>query len=132
MREQELTQDQSDRLAEALIGEVIAEALDERQSVVDRCRDDLGVAQRALATAQHDLNEMRRTRTDWTRRRELDYAFGERVLMQARLADFTPSVAPPGTHVRAVGAYFESHPPVLALKRLDRSPHQWNTLLRRR
>lgn len=132
MREQELTQDQSDRLAEALIDEVITEALDERRSAVDRCREDLAVAQRALATSQHDLNAMRRTRQDWRRRRALDYAFGGRVLMQARLADFTAAVAPPGTHVRAVGMYFESHPPTLALKRLERRPRRWGIVRRRR
>lgn len=132
MREQELTQDQSDRLAEALIDEVISEALDERQSAVDRCRENLAVAQRARAAAQHDRDEMRRTRQDWRRRRALDYEFGGRVLMLAELADFTASVAPPGTHVRAVGTYFENHPPTLALKRLERGHRRWGVVRRRR
>jgi len=132
MREPELTQDQSDRLAEALIDDVIAEALEERRSAVDRCADDLGRAQRALAEAQQALQEVRRTRTDWVRQRELDYSFGERVVMHARIADFTSLAAPPGTHVRAVRSYLEGHPPKLAMKRLAQPRRLRERVLRRR
>lgn len=131
MKEPELTQEQSDRLAEALIDEVVAEALDERRADVERCAEDLGHAQRALTEAQRALDEMDHVRTDWRRRHALDYSFGERVVMRARFADFTPTAAPAGTHVRAVKSYFENHPPTLALRRLDRPRGRWVRVLRR-
>lgn len=119
----ELTQKQADRLAEALIDEVITEQLDEQRAEVSRRREKLRVAEQAMARAQS-------IKDDWDGHRELDYALGERVVMNAKLADFSASSAPPGTHIRAVRSYFDRHPPKLALERLQQPRHRFRRLVR--
>lgn len=131
MRDPDLTQDQADRLVEALIDDVLTQVCNERQGQVDRSADGLAEAQRALASAQRALGESRRTRAGWQQRRELDYLFGGRVVMHAKLADFSSS-APTGTHVRAVKSYFDRHPPVFDQQRLLPPPSRLRKLLRRR
>ncbi|WP_029136376.1 hypothetical protein [Nakamurella lactea] len=123
--EPELTPEQSDRLAEALINDVITELVDERQTAVDDCKHQLENAQRAL-------DEVRRSHQDWARHRELDYSIGERVVMNAKLADFGSPAVPPGTHVRAVRSYFERHPPKIALERLTQPHRRFGGLVRGR
>lgn len=132
MPEPELTREQTDRLVEALIDDVLAEVRDERRAVLDGRIEDVDRAQRALASAQQALDDARRIRADWQRRRGLDYSFGVRVVMYARLADFSSSAAPPGTHVRAVKSYFDRHPPRLDVTRLAPSAGRLRRLLRRR
>lgn len=106
-----LTPEQSERLAEALIGDVFADALAKQQAVVAHCRDELRRAERVLGEISH-------ARADWTRHHEVDYSFGEQIVMQAKLADFAAVATPPGEHARAVASYFQTHPPAIALKRL--------------
>lgn len=119
----ELTQEQADRLAEALIGEVVAEQLDAQRAEVSRRREQLRMAELAMARAQT-------IQDDWSGHRELDYALGERVVMNAKLADFSTTSAPPGTHIRAVRSYFDRHPPKLALERLQQTRRRMGPLSR--
>lgn len=131
MTQPDITQEQADRLAESLISEAFASALDDCKADVKRHQDEIDEAERALDAVQRALADLRQQQLAWERRREFNYSFGQRAVILAQSADFTPTVAPPGTHIRAVRSYFERHPPRLLLTRLAQPPSRLDRILRR-
>lgn len=108
MQQPELSQEQSDRLAETIIDEVFEQAITECEKNIERQAAE-------LANAKRELAEQQQARDGWRRERAFDMSVGERAIVNAQIADFSSPVLPADSHVRAVKSFLRRHPATRAL-----------------